>query len=1308
MGIENKIKEYAKDYGYKSANLKVLEDTIGKEYVPVNLAISHSDVGTHIKQHFKEFELYWEQFLIAQGDEKAGLTPTGKIALEKIRNKILETFQAHPLPSSILYGITENIDKDISLMIRSTGMEDSAELANPGGNESIAAVKNEPHAISLAVGQVIASYFSEKSFEQRIKGKDDIRVSPFMPVLVQRMIGESSGFGVVSGVMYTGSHGTRIQMAPGHGELIVNSKAPFDSFYVTPEGNVHNQIAIKPQRLVPKEERVNGKVIRKLEMVDNEKSLAYHPSVPVPVAKKIAEIGKQIEHIYGQPMDVEFVYTPSDDKIYVVQARPIPKGALKDVIPSTIKPERLKEVKQKGTVITGQVISPAGEAAHVITSPDEILICQDIEMALDIYLKQKDSKIKAIIVRNMAPSTSHEAAEFNSVGIPVIQVDVPSAITSMLQANNPCVIIDPQHKLILDWHTQLGNEGPNELLTHGLFKSSMSLQQTIIPPATIEPEVLESYFKLTQVSTDFNQQVKRIGSFNEILDALETIETAKPGSTQEAKLALKSIINILIKLSQSNILDAQLKIELNEILKNCLATSLEIDHLLDTITSLNENDFGPYQKELLDQVSRIEAIIVFPGNKDVFSNSLLQVLNEQAAQQAAKRLTENTELSKEQLAQFTQFLKLSSLTKNKALAEHWAHFSLECSLDPNKTSRLAQIVHFMVKKDLGSFMINTLFQRAVIKHGNKNTDEIFKDIYIQIANVVKNTKEIGLHDISSLIDKWQRAENNWATPDLFEKQIKEFRSDFDTILQKLDTIDLNTLGPTEKMLVFKEINRLTDVIDNSIKRFKGSMLYTDKTLQVHRFIPLLSMYHTLMERQVSLIPDEYITKYKEKIGSEKYVHKDPILKAISQVFHEKCANPDQNDLSSSRKLSVKSAIITSPASFERQFIDKQDDLTLEDFFTLFHQNIVAANTVLTQELNLTQDEMPPVIRALTESIEKYSLIYLKDEFPANLISARYNYPVYLLEYNIPLAMHAASFNVSYNEETNKMVFSIKIFGEARDRFQKIETFTKLYLEILGAESIKDPGFSNERSVLECDFSITPNSESIIYDAAKLIKMMARISFQDNSYSIADVVKMAENHPDRNAEIERNLPLLLNDLISKRGFALRSEDARVLINFCERSNISDTAKRKILSSVERSVLPSQWATQEGIRDFVKMSSILNPNSFIDILATKKFPKSSFLELALRAKEYGLAKQIISSDQFNAKDHPNAVSIILMDTLHYDILELLCHKGVTTNSDKIDLLKVSHPDLYAMLQKNNESPPSTQASSHSRLPRRNRPI
>lgn len=125
----------------------------------------------------------------------------------------------------------------------------------------------------------------------------------------------------VSGIIYTDNKNIRIQAAYGHGELVVNSKGNFDSFFVTNEDVVHQYIGDKKIRIVPRLNKQNHKL--ELEEVTNTE-FAYNQSLSEDQSMRLAKFSKFVQSKYVMRMDIEFVYDPNSDKINIVQARPIP------------------------------------------------------------------------------------------------------------------------------------------------------------------------------------------------------------------------------------------------------------------------------------------------------------------------------------------------------------------------------------------------------------------------------------------------------------------------------------------------------------------------------------------------------------------------------------------------------------------------------------------------------------------------------------------------------------------------------------------------------------------------------------------------------------------------------------------------------------------------------------------------------------------------------------------------------------------------------------------------------------------------
>lgn len=192
--VQARIKQNALMYGNKAANLIEL-DQLCKEIKSKNIKIkiprffplSHQLIQSHLATHFASWPTIWKAFLKEQDQHKTLTTSAIKI-LKELQKKIIDCFKMHPLN---LKEITEStLASDTLFMVRSTGEEDTVDIANPGGNKSVAAVKSDDIFISSAIGVVVASYLSEKSLMQRLLSGDSITKTPFMPVLLQTMIGE--------------------------------------------------------------------------------------------------------------------------------------------------------------------------------------------------------------------------------------------------------------------------------------------------------------------------------------------------------------------------------------------------------------------------------------------------------------------------------------------------------------------------------------------------------------------------------------------------------------------------------------------------------------------------------------------------------------------------------------------------------------------------------------------------------------------------------------------------------------------------------------------------------------------------------------------------------------------------------------------------------------------------------------------------------------------------------------------------------------------------------------------------------------
>jgi hypothetical protein len=180
--------------GNKAAKLSELDSFLKTEFagveVPDYSALEHQEVQSHLLKHYPEYNEDWDDFVRLKGEER-GLSKEAEKALEKIQANIERAFSENVFTSVLASAmLLKYKDSGQVLMVRGSGAEDTAEMANAGGNYSAAGVAMESRAISAAMGKVVASYHSPLSMTQREIAGQNIKEKPITPVSTQVMIGE--------------------------------------------------------------------------------------------------------------------------------------------------------------------------------------------------------------------------------------------------------------------------------------------------------------------------------------------------------------------------------------------------------------------------------------------------------------------------------------------------------------------------------------------------------------------------------------------------------------------------------------------------------------------------------------------------------------------------------------------------------------------------------------------------------------------------------------------------------------------------------------------------------------------------------------------------------------------------------------------------------------------------------------------------------------------------------------------------------------------------------------------------------------
>lgn len=1091
LPVDQEVAELALQFGYKTANLMVL-NKLPDVAVPEFHGISHDKCLQHLDQHAPQWRSLWEQFKALQGDSSGLVEGTHKI-LEALRQEICHAFSAHPLRDSEFQHFVSSLKSRDLLMIRSTGKEDTAEIANPGGNESYPCnPQGNDKRISEFVGMVIASYFSVKSLEQRMKARngESIQSDPFMPVLLQRMIGEEPDSTnqkmICSGVMYTHKKGTRIDVAPGHGELVVNSKGLIDSYFITAQGVVHQQINRKAVRLALALD--NGKATLKLKR--NNNSIQNGSSLSPSVVHRLNEIGKAIEAKYGAPRDIEFVYDLNVDKIYIVQARPMPAGLSANIIPSAIAPEKIKSVKATRPFIKAKTIAPAGSCAQIVQQKNELLICNTIGEALDDYLNMTDvSAIKAVIVYSDAPRTSHEAAEFNSLAVPVLYVTKSEShkVEQYLQQDPLNLIIDPQRGLVVSGQ-------PNDetlLLKEGFFKSSIPAERTL-DTKTLQIDTQKSQQALN-IAKKGEFLLRKSNVYEHMLDLLETIEGTQPNqvSIDEAKKSLGALLSYFYVLAKES-KDPNNQVRRNALFQHAAIYAINIDHLLNKIANKTHLSASA-QKELLDLANGLEALIANPGRKNLFSDSLFQTVFEIKAQRELTSLYKDEtfkELSNATKAGISQLHRLGKVAANQALQKKWDDFVLRIAhrknkdADPTLLNHLMNIAHYVVSNDLGSTLINHVFRKCL--------DKPDVEILRILTNETKDSNHIleanNFWELEAKITEWEAKISAWKNADGFDRLKAAFDKDFKDILTKLhgfnNIADLPAMTQTK---VLGEITRLTEIMDTSIKVMKGSLDYQDrKDEQVLHFKSMLDNYHQLMDWSIKCLSD--------KNHTTKYIQYK--RKAIKEAYKKKAAHITPRDLSTSGRFEVNSVTIDAVAQFNKSFDGEL--MTLEDYFTLFHQNILAALNRLGSHIQVDSELFPDNLKELHKGIKQFEVRKMSNN-SVQVGIAKVTQDSIFVDYNIPLALHAARIFLEHNKNDNNLTVKFDLYGEnVANRMGQIFYFINNYLQAAytkeRVELLERGEYVESKFSGSVKFMVKDYNSGLIHDLLELLQTALTMTF----------------------------------------------------------------------------------------------------------------------------------------------------------------------------------------------------------------------
>ena len=1075
-------------FGYKTANLMLLEEKLSslrhqnfQYYVPKFFGVSSQAIQKFIEEKLtislhedwleilKESGLgegaIFDQALDRQIFPDKFLTGATKLetkvreAFKKFANSLEESENFQSLfPDVEEKKLIEALAKENeNFMVRSTGREDTDQLANAGGNESIAFVEPKLPSLVKAIGQVVASYFGERSLTQRLLAGDrSLQDSPFTPVLLQRMIRESEKSLPRVGVMFTdepaafqakklnrgafspGTGTPLIQAAYGYNGAVVDSLISVDSYFLK-EGRVYSRILPKPFRMVPPRE----------DFMPNTKELITVPALSEEAVKALGSLAVTLEEFYEKSMDVEFAIV--DSSIYVLQARPLVANM------EAREPSYLNFMNEKVMSAPHAKVVPVGAGGgslKLIQGKEEVVFASSIKDALKAYQGRSDKRqIEAILIKEMAVATSHEATEFARQLKPVLSLgDQFESVSGWFKEGSQKFIIDVQQGRIVKWQEEgvFTKEALVENLYASLgwihypipqFLSVKQVSSTELPEEEDPSNRYEMLYgdpqsaELSAFWESLTTREERVG----VATVRNLLHEVKIKSTEEARLSLSKLwlwsLTTLRQAITEEGYSERAKSLLFEVGEVCLALANALDHRPESVEYLTKRLFYTHLLEVL----------IFQDHKEkegLAGDSVLKILKEITREKRGADVIKEGASSLAKLAGMVTPHAFTEETKVK-----WISFinGLE-GFSPALQQNFYKELMFLGDAELLVLWLNFIFPSSTDTDlesliGDIQKEKLFLESIKNQKNLLNQLQIDNFSDPKTFERTWEFFSENLLSPIL-----KEGENSFLESYKKA-----HTLG---KLAALDYLEEFIATFDVSIKSVTGSPLFEVTQLPPKKSYADVVGDETLRGQQISEKKDKIFTFHLmlrsyslllSRLGSSLLRIDTQDREEVLNYLSSQTFDPSQLQVSSDFDVN---AIVRGSSVNERR---RNMPHSHEEFFTWVHQDLLILLSESMQRLELSFENLPQKVQLFHEKINKIGGFVSGSQGGSSrttLVGFRFQGQKLSFIYNYPQRNHSARIEYEEDLKTRTSKITLHISGAglgagSHSRYEEIETYNLL-------------------------------------------------------------------------------------------------------------------------------------------------------------------------------------------------------------------------------------------------------------------------
>lgn len=972
------------EYGNKHANLIKLYNFLktnpmqGVE-VPLPQGISTQEILSFLEKTTPHIFTLWNELgKLYQEDSHCLETPQANKLIEEIQNEISKAFENFSLPSEI----TSWLESSKDYMVRSSGAEDGHDAANAGGNLSCSYISADQ--VAVHIGLVVASYFSKQSLLNRIASGENPFLSPLhLAVTIQELIGEPIG------------GATDPQQIPI--SLVVFSNEPA---YTNQEFSVmkvsccfgHGEGVVGKRGIATETAFVVESLVE-----SNKLYVWYDPQekperlAPVQKETKVeleaienpAELVHQkalnkemIKRLFALAKSIEAFFGGPTDIELVIKAGIIYTVQGRPINRKESLPTYLDLESSKVEEIKNVKVLVSGKDSAFSVTHSSQVLVNETLEAAQFLVKDH----QLVIVKEDEPSNSHPTINMTERQIPCIQTseDIEDRINHL---NDPGEVLGVcvQQELIAIAETS------EEFVIHKGYISHPA-------PLRCSIDGFPARTKKTQIPQGLQNLIKQIKLSKTKEVALEAFQ----------KLSQAAEMQIL----SNKVTYAPLKSKTEEAEKKIFSTLRELG---EAISRSRQEE----KMQILFYAKALETLLWGSGYSIINMQELSQELSEYTQKLGGKE------------AHLAELALVKPLTQEAQ--EAWIGFliRLETKHPQADVEKFKQMM-----KAIGD--ARRLWFTLFFVPGNKECSSSVELLEKLLQGFNENTA-----DFLQELGKTEKAIKKFK-PDAFADSKAQSYANAQ-LLQSISFLKnpqvsaiYHESAPVIKMAIAQVFSKAVDLYDKSLKALKSSPDYQPE-VKLNLFKQMLGDYFSLFEHVAKI----YVGDGKFKIQTHQGDRLEDYLYTLKGLFTA-LPKPEYTiaeALAASFNYTNTAAIIGSGTLLDRHLPN-----TLEDFFTLIHQNLLACINRIYCEIMPAQLSLPPLSQQLIQKAENFRL--------SQRVGIEQDEEALILHYNSPLRNHSSTFQIILKGED--VFLKVQLLGQARLRWEE----TSQYLQWLDKTDIQ--------------------------------------------------------------------------------------------------------------------------------------------------------------------------------------------------------------------------------------------------------------